>query len=253
MKLRRENLNKRPPTKEQLILDNDEYVRRLVGSIAIRYRIPSDKLDDYVSAGYLGLVEAAERYSPSHGEFKSFAYLRIRGAVIDAIRQNCDLRRDVYRATKIASALNDLAEADFIETGVGVEMPSGDAEGERKLANLLNFIAKGAIVHKLGSEDADEELNSLSDDSLTAEEQLIEDEEISEIEMIVKRLPKEERKVIQDYYYKDRTFKEILNDTRYSENRSKSWLSKVHSRALNTMRERIERKRAKRLKQGEEL
>jgi RNA polymerase sigma factor for flagellar operon FliA len=251
VKSRREAVHNRPRTKEELVLDNEEYVRRLVGQIAKRYRIPSDKVDEYVSAGYLGLVEAAERYSPGQGEFKSYAYLRIRGSVIDAIRQNCDLRRDMYKAAKVAAAINELAEADFVETGVGVELPG--AEGEEKLANLLNFIAKGAIIHKLGSVDADEELSSLADDSQSAEDQLIEDEELSDLEKIVKRLPKEERKVIVDYYYKDRSFKEILDDKRYCANRSKSWLSKVHSRALNKLREKLERRKAKREQVGEEL
>ena len=41
-------------------------------------------IDDLVGQGYVGLLEAARRYTPAAGEFSHFAYFRIRGAMVDA-------------------------------------------------------------------------------------------------------------------------------------------------------------------------
>lgn len=61
-------------------------VRRVVASMAAHYPRHCDR-DDLVAAGTLGLVEAAQRFDPSRGvPFESWAALRVRGAVVDAVR-----------------------------------------------------------------------------------------------------------------------------------------------------------------------
>lgn len=62
----------------------------LVRSIASRLqrRVPHVEMDDLVSAGTIGLIEAADRYDAAHGvRFASFAYGRVEGAMIDEIRR----------------------------------------------------------------------------------------------------------------------------------------------------------------------
>jgi RNA polymerase sigma factor (sigma-70 family) len=62
----------------------------LVRSIAsrLRRRVPHVEMDDLVSAGTIGLIEAADRYDAAHGvRFASFAYGRVEGAIIDEIRR----------------------------------------------------------------------------------------------------------------------------------------------------------------------
>jgi RNA polymerase sigma factor for flagellar operon FliA len=62
----------------------------LVRSIAsrLRRRVPHVEMDDLVSAGTIGLIEAADRYDAAHGvRFASFAYGRVQGAIIDEIRR----------------------------------------------------------------------------------------------------------------------------------------------------------------------
>jgi RNA polymerase sigma factor (sigma-70 family) len=62
----------------------------LVRSIASRLqrRVPYVEMDDLVSAGTIGLIEAADRYDAAHGvRFASFAYGRVEGAIIDEIRR----------------------------------------------------------------------------------------------------------------------------------------------------------------------
>jgi RNA polymerase sigma factor for flagellar operon FliA len=82
-----------PPQRPRSRRNRDKRVVRhlpLVRSIANRMcaRVPQVEIDDLVSAGAVGLIEAADRYDEKRGvPFASFAYSRIRGAIIDVIRR----------------------------------------------------------------------------------------------------------------------------------------------------------------------
>lgn len=64
--------------------------RPLVAAVVRRLRLPRMATlddDDLVSLGTVGLVEAARRYDPTRGSFAAFATPRIRGAILDAVRE----------------------------------------------------------------------------------------------------------------------------------------------------------------------
>lgn len=61
-------------------------IRFIARAVASRYR-PEVELDDLVSAGYIGLLDALEKFDPSKGiQFKTYAEFRIRGAILDRLR-----------------------------------------------------------------------------------------------------------------------------------------------------------------------
>ena len=71
---------------DQLVADSLPLVRAVVGSMSAHYPRHCDR-DELVAAGTFGLVEAARRFDPSKGvPFERWAVLRIRGAVVDAVR-----------------------------------------------------------------------------------------------------------------------------------------------------------------------
>jgi RNA polymerase sigma factor (sigma-70 family) len=76
------------PTVEELITEHLDLVKRIV------YQMPGEiranaAHEDLVSAGTVGLVEAAHRFDEKQGvKFLTFAYRRIKGAVIDFLRKN---------------------------------------------------------------------------------------------------------------------------------------------------------------------
>jgi RNA polymerase sigma factor for flagellar operon FliA len=72
--------------RDQLVLAYSPIVKHVAGRIASRMP-PHIDLADLVAYGLAGLIEAVERYDPARGvKFESFAGLRIRGAIIDAMR-----------------------------------------------------------------------------------------------------------------------------------------------------------------------
>ena len=74
------------PAAEALVLANLKLVDQIAGRIA--KRVPSNvEMDDLVSAGNLGLVEAANRFDPQrHASFPVFARMYIGGRIIDSVR-----------------------------------------------------------------------------------------------------------------------------------------------------------------------
>jgi RNA polymerase sigma factor for flagellar operon FliA len=84
--------------KEQLILEHLEMVEKIAYNINLG-RLPYciDR-EDLVQCGMIGLIEAACRYRPGKATFKSYAYLRIRGAMIDEVRRLRHGNSDQVRA-----------------------------------------------------------------------------------------------------------------------------------------------------------
>jgi RNA polymerase sigma factor for flagellar operon FliA len=115
----------------------DAYVARyyhVIEKVAKRLacRLPaSTELADLISAGAMGLLEAAGRFDPTRGEsFEAFARIRIKGAMLDDIRVRDSMSRDMRRAAKkIGRSTNQLTQSlgrppteDEVADHVGVSL-----------------------------------------------------------------------------------------------------------------------------------
>jgi RNA polymerase sigma factor for flagellar operon FliA len=93
--------------REQLILDHLDLVRHVVGRMLVQLPSGCD-VENLESAGILGLVEAANHFEADRGvAFSTFAYPRVRGAILDELRRNCPLPQ---RVLKQISLVRDAAE-----------------------------------------------------------------------------------------------------------------------------------------------
>jgi RNA polymerase sigma factor (sigma-70 family) len=70
---------------EQLIVDNEPLVRHTVTKMY--HGLRQSSMEDLLSAGLVGLWQAAQRYRPERGRFSTYACRRIRGAIIDYLRE----------------------------------------------------------------------------------------------------------------------------------------------------------------------
>lgn len=71
------------------------------------------EMDDLVSSGCLGLVQACRKFNPSNGcQFNTFAYHRIRGAILDHLRDEDLPSRSVRKREKAGSAISSLIQAE---------------------------------------------------------------------------------------------------------------------------------------------
>lgn len=172
------------------------------------------ELDDLISAGYLGLVDAAQKFEQSRQtQFRSYAEFRVRGAILDSLREldwgTRSLRRkvrdieharqtlattlgrapeDVDVASELGISIADLrdtlSEAHSLETE-SLQVEREDEDGQDLLATIVDPKAKSALSLCLESEFKQALVDS------------------------IESLPERERLVITLSYYEELTLKEI--------------------------------------------
>src|SRR6202789_4634959 len=88
-------------TKEKLIMEYAPLIKFIAQKIAVR--LPSNiELDDLISSGVIGLMDAIEKYDPTRdNKFKTYAEFRIRGAILDELRAQDWVPRSVRDKSKL--------------------------------------------------------------------------------------------------------------------------------------------------------
>lgn len=217
------------PGPEGLVIRYQQYAHSIAAKLIANMHLPAVLLEEFVSAGYLGLVEAAQRFDPNAGvDFKNYAFLRIKGAIIDSIRADSDLSGKAYRLAKAWQACQALEETFLL--GGQRHQTKGD---EESLAELFQFAASGALAFKLSMEDVEEEVADLICEDMSQEDNMIAREESSALRELVSKLPQKERLIIEAYYFQNKTFSQIEAE---NDGMTKSWISRLHSRALLQLR-----------------
>lgn len=213
-----------------LVEDYHDFVGALVSRLMKAMNLPFKMREDFVSAGMLGLVEAASRFDASRGsDFRSFAFLRIRGAVIDYIRASCDLTGKSYKLLKALEGAHDARMQEAVEKRPGI------LGGEAKAAEAIDTLAKSAVAFTLVAGDNEESI--LSSQIPSDPEREFSRREISKkIRNLVATLPAKERTIIEQYYFHDRRLSEVAREC---SGLSKSWVSRLHDRALGMLRDKL--------------
>lgn len=87
--------------KDEIILEYAPLVRYIAQKIASRLP-PNIELDDMISCGVIGLMDAIEKFDPTRdNKFKTYAEFRIRGAILDELRSQDWVPRSVREKAKI--------------------------------------------------------------------------------------------------------------------------------------------------------
>lgn len=215
--------------RDALITECQAYVCRVASSLIRRLALPFELREDLTAAGYLGLVEAAERFDFREGSsFRPFAFLRIRGAIIDCVRRSSDLSASGYRMAKALRAAHDLRE----EGGAQYAKKTGSSRAG--LAHILDYAAKGALAYRLSMNGREARRSSAFHDLCDPGKKLEVKQEEEIFRKIVATLPEKERLIIEEYYFNDKSFSDISEE--YS-GMSKSWISRLHARALERLKE----------------
>lgn len=198
--------------RDRLVLENLDYVRHLLGRMRIGLPTFIDA-DNLEAAGVLGLVEAAQQFDPQRGvEFKTFAYHRIRGAILDELRRNCPVPQQMLqRWSEIRQAWERLGE-HVTSAALARECGLTEEEVERcleaiRLTQPESWNEELANVTRSGSMDVPPE--SAVDEA--DQQRLLAD--------AIERLPERLRIVLSLYHVKNLRLKEIGEVLGLSESR----------------------------------
>ncbi len=214
--------------RDELIEEYMRYVRNLAAMMISTMELPRHIMDDLVAGGLLGLVEAAERFDFKAGSnFKTFSFHRIRGAMIDSIRRCSDFSGKAYRAVRSLEAYASIREEYTHARNLDERR-----DKKQRLQSILNLVANGALAYRLCF--CDEEEAEFAQSHLgNAEQMLAKRQSNKEVLEMVETLPDKERLIVEEYYLHGLSFSEIAK--KYP-NLSKSWISRLHKRALDQLR-----------------
>lgn len=213
-----------------LVEEHLNFANSIVYHLAKIYNLSHNTIEDAKSAAYVGLIEAATKYKKGKESvpFKSYAYFRIKGAVIDYFRKDTACSNRYMRLARAYSAIADVEEKVL-------NIQESDSQDE-DIAKVFELVSKGALVFKLSKYDAT--IDQVADEkTLTPENEILSKEENEKIKRCIEKLPEKEREIIVEYYFHGKTFAEISSK---HQNYSRSWITRLHTRALNMLKEILE-------------
>jgi RNA polymerase sigma factor for flagellar operon FliA len=197
---------------------------------AVTYLRPPLSQEDLVSAGMVGLLKAARDYDPSReAEFQTYAYIRIRGAVLDELKSHSFMPAHVNKQIREATQLRiDLTE----QRGVS---PT-DEELAQKLQitvdKLYQTFNHARAKHFLSFDRSfeDESLSGflMADDTPEPSQRMEQAELVEQLTEAVQQLDERQRQIIVLYYQQELTMKQIAEVFGLTEPR----VSQLHAKAI---------------------
>jgi RNA polymerase sigma factor for flagellar operon FliA len=232
-----------PSPRQARIAEHYALVHTLVARMARRYPSHVDT-DELIEAGTLGLIDAVDRFDETRGvPFRGYAEIRIRGAIVDALRAADWVPRGVRRdGAQIEAARETLRRRE------GREPSAGEIAGELglPLETVNRQRAQGApraLVSLDGptSEDAETLLGEVVPDTAPNPHDRCESADLGRAAArAVEALPERERVVVQLYYEGDLSLKEIGGRLGLSESR----VCQLHGAAVQRLQRLLGRSAA---------
>src|SRR5271154_3924723 len=228
-------------TKEKLILEYAPLIKFIAQKIAVR--LPSNiELDDLISSGVIGLMDAIEKYDPTRdNKFKTYAEFRIRGAILDELRAQDWVPRSVRDKAKmldralieLEAQLGRTASEDEIALKLG--MPIDDYHD---LVNQVRPVSVLSIDDSATFSNVDKKsiLNILEGCKLNNPLTQLNLKSVKDVvAKSIEDLPERQRLVLSLYYYEDLNLKEIGKILRVTESR----VSQLHAQAIGRLRAKL--------------
>lgn len=224
--------------KEQFVVDFAPLVKRIAHHMMAK--LPASvQVDDLIQAGMIGLLDAIDRYEGSHGwQFESYASQRIRGAILDQLREADWLPRSLRKKMRqVEAAVNTL------------EQRLGRAPGEQDLAKELNISIDeyheilqdgrgGQLIYYEDFQTNDEEtfLDRFCSDTQSNPLEALLDESLREtLIKAITDLPPREKMVMGMHYEQEMNLREIGEVLGVSESR----VCQLHTQAVARLRSRL--------------
>ena len=228
--------------REAVINEYAPMVKYVANRISMRLP-PHVEVDDLISVGVLGLIDAIDKYDSSRGaKFKTYAEFRVRGAILDELRSMDWVPRSVRQKAssmdsvvqKLQNKLGRPPEDDEIAEEMGVSLDElFTTLNETKSMPILSLEDLGIAKESGEQQSLLDCLAGKNDVDPQMHIRLVELKEI--ISKAIDTLPEKERLMISLYYYEELTMKEIGEVLEVTESR----VSQIHSKAVFRLRNKL--------------
>lgn len=229
------------PTVEELITEHLDLVKRIVYQMPAEIRANAAH-EDLVSAGTVGLVEAAHRFDEKQGvKFLTFAYRRIKGAVIDFLRKNDVLSKS---ARARLGRLNELRSRFRDKHGRSPSTAELSDLADLPEKTVLKFLGYGQLdrMGSLQTRVKDDQGNGtplaalIPASTRTPFQKLAEKDRVKLLQAAIQELSERQQQIIVMYYYEELYMSEMAEVLGVSESR----ISQLHTRALYDLERKLE-------------
>lgn len=179
-------------------------------------------VEDLFGYGCIGLLDAARRFRTGRGTaFRSFAYHRIRGEMLDSLRRQGWQSRANYAKQRTEERQ---AQGENGPGGQEGDAAAKPAPSENEVDGITDLLGQTATpVAPLSLDLADD----IADESSRSIDQLI------DLRSGLARLPARERTILEMYYVADKNLDEIGREL----GMTKSWVCKLHARAIKMLKD----------------
>lgn len=215
--------------RDALVLQYIPMVHRIVSQV-VSYLQPPLSKEDLISAGTIGLIKAAMNFDAAKdAEFKTYAYIRVRGAVIDELRGWSFTPPHVK---KLLTQARTLSEQMFKKHGIlPTDRELADEMGieQEKLFQVFETARAGHFLSLNGMDSDGSNFDQfLVVDSKQPDAGIERRELKSHLAEAIASLPEKERRIILLYYHEELTMREIAEVLELTEAR----ISQLHAASL---------------------
>jgi RNA polymerase sigma factor for flagellar operon FliA len=224
--------------RESLIVNTLPLIKQIAHKMAMR--LPATlETHDLINAGVLGLLDAIDKFEPTRGvKFKTYAEVRIRGAILDSLRSLDWAPRSLRKKGRDLSKTYAELTQKFGRPATDEEV--SEALGESledyyALVDQLHGLTVGSFESALEYNDKpDDQISHYPDDGSNDPYIRFESKEITRIlNEAIDSLPERERLVMSLYYYEEFTMKQIGALLGVNESR----VSQIHTSATMRLRD----------------
>ena len=228
--------------REEVIIRYSPMIKYVANRIAMRLP-PHIEVDDLISVGVLGLMDAISKYDSSRGaKFKTYAEFRVRGAILDELRAMDWVPRSIrQKASSVDKVVQSLQvklsrspEDQEVAKEMGVSLEQFHATlNETKSIPVFSLDDLGIAKDSGEQQSLLDCLAGKADADPQTQIRLTELKEI--IAKAIDTLPEKERLMVSLYYYEELTMKEIGAVLEITESR----VSQIHSKAVYRLRTKL--------------
>ena len=228
---------------EALVMQHLGLVKRV--ALHLKVRIPPFmELDELIQVGMIGLLEAARAFNPDKGvDFENFALSRVRGAILDEVRQLSYLPRSAVAFNKSESRATDALATELGRAPTQIELAEhlgDDIESfHKKRGNASRF-------ETFSTEVVADEVMGIADERARQPEVVVEHADFMRaVTQAIAELPKRDQLLMQLYYVEELNLKEIGEIVGVTESRVSQLLTATVKKLRATLQIEVEAKAPK--------
>lgn len=199
--------------------------------------------EDLVNIGVIGLMDAIDRYDESQKvPFQNYAYIRIKGAIIDEIRRNSRIPRSRMDKLNEYYKAKEALELELKRTPTEQEIIQRLDVSAKEMESIYDTFTQLASVSLdevlYTDSDSDTSMMDVIEDkkAINSEENLLLKEKLGALSQAIGQLNERDQQILQLIYVEELGMKDIA----YILNISKARVSQLHGKALIKLREQLE-------------